>query len=192
MKQAIHLLRESVKSKVLKDLLVGVSASLILALCAPISFQLGFTPVPITIQVQVALFLSAFLGARRACFMILAFIGQGVVGFPVFAGGASTILTLIGPRGGYLLGYLVAAFIVGKIYQSIVNKNAMKLFFAMALGNLVVYLLGFVWLSNFVGCQKAFAIGILPFVFLDLLKLAMFSFLKTPVTLFLNSLCKKA
>jgi len=171
MRNSINLFRECLKGEVLKDLVIGTLASLIVALFAPLSFNLPFTPVPVTLQVQVALFLSAFLGARRGVFMILAFITQGVIGFPVF-------------------GYLIAAFLVGKVYQETLNKNVMKLFFSMFLGNICVYLCGFSWLSHFVGLKNAFLLGIAPFALLDLLKLTMFSFLKTPFTAFLNSLRK--
>jgi biotin transport system substrate-specific component len=190
MRNSINLFRECLKGEVLKDVVIGTLASLIVALFAPLSFNLPFTPVPVTLQVQVALFLSAFLGARRGVFMILAFITQGVIGFPVFAGGSATIMTLVGPRGGYLFGYLIAAFLVGKVYQETLNKKLMKLFFSMFLGNICVYLCGFSWLSHFVGLKNAFLLGIAPFALLDLLKLTMFSFLKTPFTAFLNSLRK--
>jgi biotin transport system substrate-specific component len=191
MRQTMKLLRESVKNEVLKDVAIATLASFILSLCAPLSLHLPFTPVPVTIQVQVALFLSAFLGARRAVFMILAFITQGLVGLPVFAGGASTIATLIGPRGGYLLGYLAAAYVVGRIYQAREHKSTASLFFSMLLGNAIVYLLGFSWLSNFVGMKRAFLFGVAPFALPDLVKLTMVSLLKRPFASLLNSLSKK-
>ncbi len=192
MRQTMMLLRESIKSDLLKDMAIGVLASLVLSLCAPISLHLPFTPIPVTIQVQVALFLSAFLGARRAVFMILAFITQGLMGLPVFAGGASTFATLIGPRGGYLFGYLVAAYVVGRIYQRSESKSTIRLLLAMLLGNAFIYLLGFSWLSNFVGVKKAFLLGVAPFALPDLIKLTMTSLLKRPFLNLLSLVRKKS
>ena len=188
MKQAINAL---VKSEWTKEAAIGITASVMLAICAPFTIHLPFTPIPVTLQVQVALFLSAFLGPKKAVWMIGAFLSQGIMGWPVFAGGASTIATLMGPRGGYLLGYLIAAYAVGKLYQTRKSKNPISLFLAMLAGNLIIYLCGFSWLASFVGAKKAYLLGIAPFALADLTKLTLFAFLKKPATTLLNFLQNK-
>ncbi len=153
----------------IKDAAVGIGASLIVALCAPIAICLPFTPIPVVIQLQVILLLSAILGPRRGVWMVSAFLMQGAMGLPVFAAGASTIGTLIGPRGGYLAGYLIAAYVVGRLYQ----KN--NLFLSMIAGNGVVYICGFAWLSQFIGMERAFQLGIVPFILGDFIKVTLFA-----------------
>ncbi len=191
MRHTIKLLSQSVSIKWTKDAAIGISASLLLALCAPFAIHLPFTPIPVTIQVQVALFLAALMGPRKGVWMIGAFITQGAFGLPVFAGGASTIATIIGPRGGYLAGYLVAAYVCGKIYQSRENRSAIALFISMLIGNLIVYLCGFSWLSAYVGMKQAFLLGIAPFALADLIKLSLVVLGKNQVTQLLNYLRKK-
>jgi biotin transport system substrate-specific component len=158
------------------DLAVGVFASVFIGITSWIALPLPFTPIPIAFQVNFLLFLSAILGARRATIMVGSFLFQGVMGLPVFATGKGTILTLLGPTGGYLIGYLFAAAIVGFLYSRVKEKSAWTLFGCMAIGNyLVIYPMGALWLSYLIGFQKAFVLGIVPFVIGDALKLTFFS-----------------
>ena len=148
-----------------------IGASVIISLCAPISIPLPFTPIPLAISLQVILFLSAFLGSRRAPLAVLAYIAQGVVGLPVFAGGAAGFLTLFGPRGGYLFGFVIAAFIMGWLCERMAQRTYQKLFASMAAANAIVYFFGALWLSTFLGMEKAILVGVLPFIPGDLLKI---------------------
>lgn len=154
-----------------KEAAVILGASVIIALFAPVSIPLPFTPVPIATQAHVILLLSCILGAKRASLAVLTFLFQGAIGLPVFAGGAAGILTFAGPRGGYLLGYLVAAFFTGLMMERSSNRTPFKAFAAMGIGNLIVYLFGLPWLSRFVGWESAFLLGMLPFIIADALKL---------------------
>ncbi len=97
------------------------------------------------------------------------------MGYPVFAGGASGIAHLLGPRGGYLFGYLCAGFFVGLLQQESRKKNGLTLFTHMALGNLIVYLCGWAYLSTFIGIRGALLLGVAPFILGDLLKLIFFT-----------------
>jgi biotin transport system substrate-specific component len=154
-----------------KQAMVILGASMIIALFAPVSIRLPFTPVPIAVQAHVILFISCLLGSKRAAMAVLTFLFQGAIGFPVFAGGTAGIHILSGPTGGYLLGYLVAAFITGYLMERIMHRTPFKVFAAMGLGNLVVYLFGIPWLSRYIGWELAFILGMLPFLIADLLKL---------------------
>ena len=119
----------------LKDIAVVIGASIIIALFAPLAIPLPFTPVPISTQCHVVLLISYFLGAKRASLAVLVFLCQGAMGLPVFANGASGILNIVGPRGGYLLGWLVAAFVTGLLMERVSNRTPTKAFAAMGLGN---------------------------------------------------------
>jgi biotin transport system substrate-specific component len=154
-----------------KQAAIVLGASIIIALCAPISIHLPFTPVPIGVQAQVILFISCLLGSKRAVMTVLAFLFQGAIGLPVFAGGTGGAHILAGPTGGYLLGYLIAAFITGHLMERMVRCTPSKAFAAMGLGNLVIYLFGILWLSRYTGWESVFILGVLPFLVGDLLKL---------------------
>jgi biotin transport system substrate-specific component len=102
---------------------------------------------------------------------VLTYLLQGAIGLPVFAGAAGGIHVLIGPRGGYLLGYLLAAFITGFLMERIIRRTPSKVFMAMGFGNLIIYLFGIPWLSRFLGWEHALILGMLPFLIGDLFKL---------------------
>lgn len=156
----------------LKETAIVLGASVIIALFAPVSIPLPFSPVPLATQMNVILLLSCFLGGKRAALAVLAFLFQGAIGLPVYAGGVGGgLLKLAGPTGGYLLGYVVAAFVTGYLFQRKENRSSMHALTAMGIGNLVVYLFGISWLSRFVGWQSAVVMGVLPFLIGDALKL---------------------
>ncbi len=77
------------------------------------AIQLPFSPVPITGQTMAVLLVGALLGSRRGALAVLAYIAEGLAGLPVFAGGAAGLARLFGPTGGYLVGFVAAAFLVG-------------------------------------------------------------------------------
>ena len=157
------------------DILVAFVASFCIGIAAPFTVHLPFSPVPITLQVQLVLFLAAMLGSRRGFLTVAFFLLQGGMGYPVFAGGACTFLHFLGPRGGYLVGYLIAAYFVGRMHENRDDKRPITLFKDMAVGNLIVYFFGALWLSQFVGVGRSILLGVLPFLLGDFLKLILFS-----------------
>ena len=157
----------------LPDALIVIGSSILISLFAHISIPLPFTPVPISMQPHVVLFLAAFLGSKRGVIATLSFVVQGAVGMPVFAGGKAGVLALSGPTGGYILGYIAAAFVVGYLVENLKGIKLSSMFFSMAAGNLVIYLFGMAWLSTFIGINKAFVLGVLPFILGDLFKLVL-------------------
>lgn len=157
----------------LPDALIVIGSSILIGLFAHISIPLPFTPVPISMQPHVVLFLAAFLGSKRGVLATISFVAQGAIGMPVFAGGKAGVLALSGPTGGYILGYIAAAFVVGYLVENLKGKKLSSVFFSMAVGNLVIYLFGMAWLSTFVGINKAFVLGVLPFILGDLFKLVL-------------------
>lgn len=167
-----YLINETAENRSwLKDVAVILCASFIIALFGPVSIPLPFTPVPIGMQAHVILLLSCLLGSKRASLAVMAFLVQGAMGLPVFAGGAAGIARLAGPSGGYLVGYLAAAFVTGFMIERLRSRTPSKAFAAMAVGNLVIFLFGLPWLSLYVGWHNAFALGMLPFLIGDALKL---------------------
>ncbi|MGH7394068.1 MAG: biotin transporter BioY [Candidatus Methylomirabilales bacterium] len=164
----------------LRDALLVVGGSLLTALCARIVIPLPFTPVPITGQTFAVLLIGATLGARRGAAAMGLYVLEGLVGLPVFAGGATGLARLLGPTGGYLLGFIAAAYLTGTLAERGWDRTIRWAAVAMAAGNVVVYLFGVPWLAFVprmaggvpLGWHGAVAGGLLPFIPGDLLKLA--------------------
>ena len=156
----------------LRDALLIAGASLLIALCARIVIPLPFTPVPITAQTFAVLLTGAALGARRGAAAIGLYVLEGLLGLPVFAGGAAGLVRLLGPTGGYLLGFIAAAYLTGTLAERGWDRTVRFAVAAMAAGNLVVYVFGVPWLAVFLGWPDALSKGFLPFIPGDLLKLA--------------------
>lgn len=164
----------------LRDALLVVGFSLLTALCARIVIPLPFTPVPITGQTFAVLLTGAALGARRGAAAMGLYVLEGLVGLPVFAGGASGLARLLGPTGGYLLGYIAAAYLTGTLAERGWDRTVRWAAAAMAAGNVVVYLFGVPWLALVprvvggvpLGWERAVTLGLLPFIPGDLIKLA--------------------
>jgi biotin transport system substrate-specific component len=145
--------------------------SLVLALSAQASIELPFSPVPITLQTAAVLAAGAALGSRVGALAVIAYLAEGVSGAPVFSGGKAGIAVLAGPTGGYLVGFVAAAFVVGWLAERGWSRTAWTTAAAMVVGNLVVYAFGTAWLSTFVGVEKVWAAGVAPFIPGDLVKL---------------------
>jgi len=155
------------------DAALVVGGSLLLALASRITFYLPFSPVPVTGQTFAVLFLGALLGSRRGALAVLAYLVEGIAGLPVFAGGLPGLAHLLGPTGGYLIGFVAAAYVTGALAERGWDRRVLTTVAALAAGNGVLYLLGLAWLAVFVGLQAAPALGLLPFIPGDLLKLAL-------------------
>ncbi len=155
----------------LYDVLLVVAGSLLIALSAQLSVHIPFSPVPITGQTFAILMLALLFGRKRAVATVLAYLGEGFAGFPVFAGGMGGMQVLFGPTGGYLVGFVAAAFVVGSLAEQGWDRRMMTTVFGMALGNAVIYTLGVAWLAVMVGGKQALMVGVAPFLVGDALKI---------------------
>jgi biotin transport system substrate-specific component len=154
------------------------------AAAAQISFPLPFTQVPFTFQPMVVLIGGLVLGSRLGFASQVTYLMAGIAGLPVFAASATLppgMLRLIGPTGGYLMAYPVAAFVVGYLAERGFAKRYVTSVAAMLVGLAIIYASGTVWLAYFarlasgsaaVGLATALATGVYPFVLADLVKLA--------------------
>jgi biotin transport system substrate-specific component len=158
-------------SAVLYDAIVVICGSLVVALSAQIRIYLAFSPVPITGQTFAVLMLGALLGSRRGGLAMLAYLVEGVLGLPVFAAGVG-LPVLFGPTGGYLVGFVAAAYLVGKLAEKGWDRHIITTIAAMVLGNAVLHLFGFTWLAVLTDVKTAFLMGVYPFILGDLLKVA--------------------
>lgn len=165
------------------DFLLVLAGSFLIALSAQLAIPLPFTPIPVSMQSFAILMVGGLVGAKKGFAAVLTYIAQGCLGLPVFAGGVAGFANLIGPRGGYLLGFLAAAFVIGFIIQKMGKKSVFKLFTSFLIADLTILVLGGLWLSLFVGATHAFSLGIAPFLLGELTKVTlltlMFSKLRT-------------
>jgi len=163
----------SPRSSVLRDAVLVLGGSLLIALSAQIAVRLPFSPVPISGQTCAVLLVGAFLGSRRGMLSVLAYLAEGAMGLPVFAGGGSGPAWLVGPTGGYLLGFVAAAGVVGWLCEHLGDRSIAGMAVVMLPGSATIYLLGLPWLAHFVGADKALALGLIPFLPGDLIKIAL-------------------
>ncbi len=163
--------RESRTLNFVRNLALIIVFSLFTALCAQVSIPLWFTPVPITLQTLAVLLTGAALGSKRGALAMVLYVGLGSAHLPVFAGGASGFPIF---TGGYLIGFIVAAFVVGWLCERGLDRSLLTSALAMLPGSLLIYLIGATWLGFALHASASVAIaeGVLPFVVGDLLKLA--------------------
>jgi biotin transport system substrate-specific component len=154
-----------------KDIAIVISASWLLAISAQFTFNLPFSPVPVTGQTLAVLLIGSLLGKNRGAAAVGLYLIQGAAGLPVFAGGKSGFITLVGPTGGYLIGFIAAAYIVGILAELRYDKSPSYIAFSMFVGNLVIYSFGLFWIVQFVGESSALQMGLFPFLVGDFVKI---------------------
>jgi len=152
------------------DVPLVLASSALLALSAQVAIPLPFSPVPVTAQTLALTLLAAALGRARASAMAFAYLVEGMAGLPVFAGGAAGPQILIGPTAGYLAGFVPAAWLVGALAERGLDRRFWTTALAMFAGNAVVLLFGAAWLARFVGVERAFTLGVAPFIVGDVVK----------------------
>ncbi len=154
----------------LQSCLQVIGAACLIAILAQVSIQLPFSPVPFTGQTFGIMLVGALLGSRQGALSVLTYIAMGCMGIPVFAGFSFGFLSLIGPTGGYFLGFILQAFLVGWVlerrttFSSAVTVTTLLAASALQLG------LGCLWLSQFIGWHNVLWMGFLPFIPGDALK----------------------
>ena len=154
-----------------RDIAIVISASWLLAISAQFSFNLPFSPVPVTGQTLAVLLIGSLLGKNRGAAAVGLYLLQGAAGLPVFAGGKYGFITLVGPTGGYLIGFIAAAYIVGILAELRYDKSLIYTVFSMLIGNLVIYIFGLFWLVQFVRESSALQLGLFPFLVGDFVKI---------------------
>jgi biotin transport system substrate-specific component len=165
-----------------RDLLLCTLLATFMALSAQVKIYLPFTPVPITGQVFFVLLSAGLLGGRLATFGQIEYLLFGLVGLPVFADAKSGLLALTGPTGGYLIGFIFAAFLSGTLVRAARRQGFFSVLLVLMAGVGVIHLFGLLWLSGWVSLlrgtpfgaslQAAFGLGVVPFLLLDLGKAA--------------------
>ncbi len=147
--------------------------SLFIAACAQFSIQIG--PVPITGQSFAVLLTGALLGSRLGAAAVIAYLIEGAIGLPFFAGGGAGLVRFFGPTGGYLVAFPAAAFVVGAFAEHDWDKRYPTAVAAMAIGSAVILLGGWAWFTIVTNTPPvmAFKLAVWPFLAGDVIKIAL-------------------
>lgn len=156
-----------------KDMVLIAMFAILTAVGALISIPIP--PVPVTLQYLMAMLTGAILGARRGAMAQILYVFMGLIGLPVFAGGTGGIGHVLSPTFGYLIGFILCAFIVGLVSDRVRDLNAVKLFAGGLLGLAVTYIAGVLYLyailntvaDSSISLMGAIQVGFLPFVIKD-------------------------
>lgn len=168
------LKKEIVVNKAICRAIGIITFTILTCFGAFVRIPLPFTPVPITLQTFFVLLSGAVLGKfgiiSQFCYILL-----GVLGLPVFTNAGSGLFYLLGPTGGYLFGFLLASYFLGKMISK--GKSFLSIFILMCIADLIILSLGSIWLKILFGysIDKILLIGFLPFIPGDLLKIILAS-----------------
>ena len=139
--------------------------------------KIPFYPVPLTMQSFVVLALGLTYGSRLGASTVLLYLAAGVLGLPVFAGTPEKgigLAYMMGPTGGYLLGFVIAAATTGYLAERGWDRKVLLTFVAMLVGNITIYIPGLIWLGNILGWDKPILQwGMTPFLLGDLAKIVL-------------------
>ncbi|MBC8418864.1 MAG: biotin transporter BioY [Desulfobacteraceae bacterium] len=140
-------------------------------------------PVPITLQTLFLYVAAALLGGRLGALSQVVYLLVGLIGLPVFAGGKAGMGVLLGPTGGYLIGFIAGAYVIGKLVETKRTPGLIWIVFSMVSGTALIYLFGVFQLMIIanLSMNKAITVGVLPFLIGDALKIVVAAFLTLKV-----------
>lgn len=138
------------------------------------NIRIPIWPVPITMQTFGVFLVAFFFGSRKGLLTLILYLIVGVLGFGIFSGYNSGIGTLLGPTGGYIIGFLFCVFFVGRMIEKGYGRDKKSIILLMVIGSFIIYtfgLLGLWFVFGNIGFIKILQIGLLPFLIGDLLKI---------------------
>ena len=186
----MQLIKNISSSKMVKTIFLAFIGSILLAISSKI--KIPFYPVPMTMQTFVVVLIGMLYGWKLGVFTVALYLFEGAIGLPVFAGTPEKGIGLIyftGPTMGYLMGFLLAVFVSGYFYPKIKTSEqnvenllgkliiSVKFFMLFLASMLSIYILGIIWLSNFVGWEKVLVLGVYPFVLAEMFKISILTVL---------------
>lgn len=168
--ELVQVISQKRSQKLIADFLIVLSTSLLFGLSSWIAIRFPFSPIPISFTAHLILMFSVLLG-KRGAYATWLYLIQGALGFPVFSNGGSGLAYILGPTGGYLVGFAIASYVVAILSTELKEKSPSKIFGILLLGNALIYVFGLPHLGVLVGTANAFKLGFIPFIGGDLLKL---------------------
>ncbi len=174
-------------NSLLAELPLLATFNMLLVACSYLSITVPFSPVPITGQTFGILLVAMSLGRVRGLAVVMAYLLEGAMGMPVFAGGTAGIVKFVGPTGGYLVGFAASAYLVGYLADKGWDKSFGKTTLAMALGTALIFVTGLAQLSLFVPSGSLLTMGFTPFVPGAVVKIALASVILPSVWKFVKN-----
>jgi biotin transport system substrate-specific component len=167
---ATLVLADVVPGSRLRDVALVAAGAGLTGLAAQVAITTPLSPVPFTLQTLAVLVTGAVLGSVRGLLSMLVYLAVGVIGVPWFADQGSG---WGGPTFGYVVGFAVAAVVVGSLAERRADRHVLSTVAMMALGNVIIYAVGATWLAHDLGLStgKAFGLGVRPFLGTDALKI---------------------
>jgi len=168
-RQPRTVLADVLPRTVLNEVALVVGAAALVGLLAQVSIHLSFTPVPVTGQTLGVMLAGTALGWRRAGLSMALYMVAGVAGIPWFAGHASGY---VNANFGYIVGFVVAGSLLGWVASRGGDRKISRAFFAMAVGDAVIFLIGVAWLgfADHLSAATAISYGFTPFVWGEVIK----------------------
>jgi biotin transport system substrate-specific component len=172
--------RPQVRSmRIAREVTLIAGFALLTAALAQVRIPLGFTPVPVTGQTLAVLLAGASLGAWRGASSQLLYWLMGMVGLPFYSNGTGGWSVATGPTMGYLVGFIVAAAVVGRLAEYRHDRHVLTSVAAMTMGSMIIYVCGATWLAINLGIplatgeQNAISLGVTPFLVGDVIKMCL-------------------
>ena len=168
-----NILSNSIKIKTkekefLKSIFLVLSGVIFLSIMSQLIIPLYFTPVPISLGSFGVILIALVYGRKLGIATVLSYVAAGSLGAPIFAGFKAG--SLFSPTGGYILGYIAAALILGFLFDKGIAKSYVKTFLSLLLVSVIIFILGALVLMLFVPIKNVFMAGVLPFIPGDMLK----------------------
>ncbi|WP_292380372.1 biotin transporter BioY [Methanosarcina sp. UBA289] len=167
------------QSSELRKLVFSSLFAAMIAVGAYIKIPLPFSPVPVTMQSLFVFLAGSMLKSKWGTLSVLIYALLGIAGLPVFAGGASGLGVILGPTGGYIIGFIVAAFVIGYLSEKSGKNDYFSNALYMGIGLVIDYALGMTQLAIVAKLDllQAITLGVFPFILGDLLKLAIAAYI---------------
>ncbi len=166
-----QVLWPEIESGYARKILLAVTGSLLLALSAKI--QITVLPVPLTLQTLAVIMIGTLFGPRLGVATVMLYLAEGMAGLPVFAGPLAGPAYFAGPTGGFLIGFVPAAWLAGTLAERGWDRRIVTTFALMILSAGLIYIPGAAWLATLIGAESAIAKGVLPFLLGDVIKAAL-------------------
>jgi biotin transport system substrate-specific component len=167
------ILVDRIRGRAALNMLFIAGASVLIAIAAQIAVPLPHSPVPLTMQPLAVLLVGVVLGSWRGAAAAVLYLLEGLGGLPVFAQGHGGAVWLIGPTAGYLLSYPLAAFVAGWVSERGWGSTITRAVAGMLAALAIIYAGGWSWLSIVAGAERAFLLGVAPFLIADVVKVAL-------------------
>lgn len=169
-------LPEGRSARLAMQVLLAIAGTLLLTVSAKAKVVIG--PVDLSLQTLAVMLIGAAFGLRLGVATVLLYLAEGAMGYPVFQSTPEKgigIAYMLGTTGGYLVGFVALAAIAGWAADRGWSQNPFKMFSALLVGEIVMLVLGFSWLAYLIGADKAWTLGVAPFIIPDLIKVALAS-----------------